>query len=105
MKRQVEASFGIAAATIQQVFLLLAYTIQTFIEVWAFLLSLVLPLTLTRIPRTLSLPTMSRLFKFGRRLSYDGYLIADTLLTVTSYATFGFLVSKIPDTHTKETKW
>jgi hypothetical protein len=47
---------------------------------------------------------MSRLFKFGRRLSYDGYLIADTLLIVTSYATFGFLVSKIPDTHTKETK-
>jgi hypothetical protein len=47
---------------------------------------------------------MSRLFKFGRKLNYDGYLVADTLLIVTSYASFGFLISKIPDTPTNETK-
>jgi hypothetical protein len=47
---------------------------------------------------------MSRLFKFWRRLNYDGYLIADTLLIVTSYAAFGFLASKVPGTPTNETK-
>jgi hypothetical protein len=47
---------------------------------------------------------MSRLFKFGGRLNYDGYLIADALLIVTSYAAFGFLVSKVPCTPTNETK-
>ena len=46
---------------------------------------------------------MSRIFKLGRRITYDGYLVADTLLIVTLYATFGFLASKIPDTHTDGT--
>jgi hypothetical protein len=47
---------------------------------------------------------MSRLFKFGRRLHCDVYLVADVLLIVTSYAAFGFLILKIPDTPTTETK-
>jgi hypothetical protein len=62
------------------------------------------PLKLTRKRHTSSLATMPRLFKFRRKLNYDGYLVADTLLIVTSYALFGCLISKIPDTPTNETK-
>jgi len=47
---------------------------------------------------------MSRLFKFRRGLHCDRYLVADALLIVTSYAAFGFLISKIPHTPAKETK-